>query len=337
MEFIKRKWKNIIIIVLSVLFLVACVIIYHLARVKKTENILTTVSGSVIITDSSYVIIEALDGDYLVKDIKGNYKVGDEVKFTYYSLDLNEEDSLKTVKLIHDEELIISTIENNKETNTKPEVNEKENNKDNNITNTNTNNSANSNSNNLNHQNNSEINDNTDNSNNENYSNSIDKVEENTNADAQVLNHFNELKSDFDATSLKDSVKNGFITVVDFIFYNGKIKGYTFNELSDSAKLKVLSMALYFDSKIEKYFPGYKESISNTTNKIYTTVKEEIVSNYLELATIICSNNTDLCDSAKNSFNTIKENFGLTWSLIKDIAGDGLTNIKSWYEIWSGK
>ena len=140
-----------------------------------------------------------------------------------------------------------------------------------------------------------------------------------------------------DKPSLGESAKEYFVTIIDFIFYKGTIKGYTFNELSNSVKLKVLSSALYFDSKIDKYFPGYKESISSTTKKIYTNVKAGIISTYLEITTTICNSNDELCASAKIGFQSLKKNFGLTFDLIKEIAGDGINNLKNWYEIWSGK
>ncbi|MBE6154189.1 MAG: hypothetical protein E7163_01255 [Firmicutes bacterium] len=329
MNFIKRNMKNIIIIVLSVLFLLACVVIYVLANKNNLSNELKTITGSVIIADKSYVIVETDVDDYLVKDIKGNYNIGDEVKFTYYTDDINNEDSLKTINLIYDEELL-NRLNNDRESNDKNLNNNK-----NNTTNSglNNNNKDNNSSNKNNNNNTNNINNNSFN----NSSNTNSSSNENTNADVQVLNYFSELNNDFDSGSIKDSLKNGFITVVDFLFYKGKIKGHTFDDLTDSAKLKVLSMALYFDTKIDTYFPGYKESISNSTSKIYTTVKEEIVSNYLQLATMVCNKDAELCDSAKLGFENIKEKFGLSWALIKDIAGDGLNNLKNWYEIWSGK
>ena len=42
---------------------------------------------------------------------------------------------------------------------------------------------------------------------------------------------------------VKDKAKEYFITIVDFIFYDGKIKGHTFNDLSSTAKLKIISIA----------------------------------------------------------------------------------------------
>ncbi len=151
------------------------------------------------------------------------------------------------------------------------------------------------------------------------------------------MNYMNTLEVELNKPSLGESVKESFITLIDFIFYKGSIKGHTFNELSNSVKLKVLSSALYLDSKIDKYFPGYKESISSATKNIYTNVKTNIISVYLDITTTICNSNNELCDSAKDGFQSLKKNFGLTFDLIKEIAGDGISNLKNWYEIWSGK
>ena len=141
-------------------------------------------------------------------------------------------------------------------------------------------------------------------------------------------------KANVDTGKENSTLKSGFVTIVDFLFYNGTIRGYTFSDLTNTAKLKVLSLAMYFDTKIEQYFPGYKESISNTVNKIYTNVKTKIVEAYLNITAKVCTSNPELCAQAKEGFSELKNNFGLTWDLIKDIAGDGLANLKNWYEIW---
>jgi hypothetical protein len=139
------------------------------------------------------------------------------------------------------------------------------------------------------------------------------------------------------AFNIGDNIKEEFIKVIDFIFYEGEIKGYKFKDLSGSAKLKVLSMALYFDNRIEVYFPGYKESVSSKTKRAYKNCKVMIIASYLNLTTKICSNNEDLCKSAKDNFNELKIIFDLTWDLINDLANDGLNNVRDWYEIWNGK
>lgn len=315
----KDKTKNIIIGSLILLLICLCVVIYIL--LTKKDNKIIEMTGTVIVSDSKYVIVEHDNEDYVISNIKGKYKVGDIVKFIYQESDLVINEEPKRLK-ITDEELI----------KTKDDSLDNKTNSVNNNTNS-TNNESNT---------SSENKPSSDNSNNSNVNNSTGSGKPNTNtniknADDEVLSYFNNLNNDFNASSIKDSVKNGFITVIDFLFYKGKIKGYTFSELSDSAKLKVLSLALYFDSKIEKYFPGYKESISSTTSKVYTNVKEMIVKTYLELTTTICSKNSELCATAKEGFNDLKNTFSLSWALIKDIAGDGISSLKNWYEIWSGK
>ena len=96
-------------------------------------------------------------------------------------------------------------------------------------------------------------------------------------------------------------------------------------------------MALWVDDKIDSVFPGYKETISNGANKVYTSVKSMIVSTYLDITTSICSSHSDLCASAKEDFQSLKQSFGFTWDMIKDLASSGLDKLKNWYEIWSGK
>jgi len=317
MEFLKRNKKNIVIVVLLILFLGSCATIFYLLKEKDQET--KEITGLVIVADPSYVIIEKGKENYLISGIKGNYDIGDEVNFTYLEKDLNEKESPKKIT-IKEEELIKKANAKKEEDSSKIEnTNQNENI---NTPNTNSDNKTNNN------QNSNPSSNKTNISKNENVS---------SNADTEVLNYFNNLEKDFNTPNIKDSVKSGFTTVIDFLFYKGKIKGYTFSELSSTAKLKVLKAALYFDAKIEKYFPGYKESISNTTTKIYTNIKEQIVSTYLTLTTTICTNNEELCSEAKEGFNELKTNFGLTFDLIKEIAGDGITNLKSWYEIWRDK
>ena len=110
--------------------------------------------------------------------------------------------------------------------------------------------------------------------------------------------------------------------------------GKTFKELTNSAKLKIIAAAIKVDTKIEEYYPGYKESISSTTNKIYTNVKSKLVTLYLDTTVKICNNNPTTCEDAKQGLNELKQNFGLTWTFIKDISGVGLTKLKDWYNVW---
>ncbi len=286
---ISEETKNIIIAVLTILLIAAIIILIITGNNNKKED-LTRITGTVIVADKDYLIINDGYSDYVVSNMKGAYNEGDLVNFTYDKKDLNNEVNPKVIS-VKDEELVKAYIE-----------------------------------------------DKIDNSNDDKLSKiDTDDSDASSKIDATVLGYFDELKEDVDATDVKSSVKKGFISVVDFLFYKGKIKGYTFSQLSNSAKLKVLSMALYFDTKIDKYFPGYKESIKTKGSRVYTEVKKQVITTYLTITTAICANNDKLCSSAKKGFNEIKDKFGVTWDLIKDVAGDGLTNLKSWYEIWSGK
>ncbi len=328
------KKDKIIIGVLGVILVILLgVIIYLLLNGSKT---IREITGNVIVADKEYVIIEANDNDYLISNIKGSYEVGDTVKFTYEDKNLDSNASPKTIK-ISDEDLIKHKIDSAPIKDNKDEDEEGVENKDNtDVTSSN---------NEVSKPSNNDTNSSTESSINNTSSNNVPNKEvtpnvsnnDNTTADTTVINYFNDYQKEITNTSVsnpKSTLKNGFVTIVDFLFYNGTIKGYTFKDLTNTTKLKVLAMALYFDNKIEEYFPGYKESISNTTSKVYNTVKEKAISAYLTITTSICASNTTLCENAKEGLGELKNNFGLTWELLKSIAGDGLTNLKNWYEIW---
>lgn len=148
---------------------------------------------------------------------------------------------------------------------------------------------------------------------------------------SQLNRNLEQYQSD---SSWQDEVKKGFITIVDFLFYDGEIGGKNFSSLSEEAKLKVLKLALSIDQKIEAYFPSYKESLSASGKKIYMNVKQKVLEIYLDTTTAICEKNQDLCVSAKEGLADLKKSFSLTWDFVKEISGAGVSKLKSWYEIW---
>ena len=145
-----------------------------------------------------------------------------------------------------------------------------------------------------------------------------------------LIRFYDELDTSKNSGSITSSIKNGFVTIVDFLFYNEPIKGKTFSELSNSAKLSVLKLAVSIDQKVDSYFPGYKETLSDK----YNNVKSKVVSKYLDITADICSKNESTCAAAKEGLSDLKKNFSITWSFIKDIAGTGASKLKSWYEVW---
>jgi len=145
-----------------------------------------------------------------------------------------------------------------------------------------------------------------------------------------IINYANEISK----TDNKDKLKEGFVTIIDFLFYDGKIYNKTFNELSNSAKIKIIALAIRIDNKMDELFPDYKDKISANTNKIYINLKTKIVALYLDTTVKICSNNSALCKDAKTGLNELKDSSNITWDFIKDISGVGINKLKNWYEVW---
>ncbi|CDF12179.1 unknown [Mycoplasma sp. CAG:776] len=322
------KKRTILIILLIILFIGASLAIYFLTKENEELNI----TGTVLISGDGYIMIETENEDYIINNISNIYEIGDEITVTYKRSSLKDSTNPKEISAIK-ETLIKKNkpeeeLEENNTTNTSENIINGNQGKNTNLNETNgktnTNNSPNKN-----HTSNNNTNKTPTNNNSNNNVTS-------KSADEAVLEYVNTIQSDADK-GITDTLKSGFITVVDFLFYNGKIAGHTFNELTTSAKLEVLKAALWIDDKIDNVFPGYKETISNGANKVYTSIKNLIVNTYLDITSNICENHDDLCTSAKEGFQDLKESFGLTWEFLKDLASSGLNKLKNWYETWSGK
>ena len=163
---------------------------------------------------------------------------------------------------------------------------------------------------------------------------SIPPVNTEEKSEVSLLSYFeNEEKNITNSSSLKDKAKTTFINIIDFIFYDKEIKGYTFKEITSSAKLKIIDIALKVDNKIDSYFPDYKENIKDK----YNGFKGKLALKYLEVSTEFCDNNTNVCNQAKEDFNTMKESFGFTFDLLKEIISSGSAKVKDLYENWKEK
>lgn len=138
-------------------------------------------------------------------------------------------------------------------------------------------------------------------------------------------------------TSTLEKAKEKFITLVDFIFYDKEINGKKFDDLTSSAKAKIVYYTLMIDAKIDSKWPNYKNNISSK----YCDVKAKLLAKYMDLTTSICESNKDTCNQAKSDFKLMKESINLTWSTLKTAFSyafsKGTDALVNWYEIFSGK
>ncbi len=151
-------------------------------------------------------------------------------------------------------------------------------------------------------------------------------------SEESVISFFQEKENSVqvgDEKTFGEKAKDAFVTVVDFIFYDKEIKGYTFKELTTSAKIKIITLALKIDNKIDKYFPDYKDKIKGT----YTNIKDKLVEKYLEYSNKLCEKvGTETCNNAKKDWETLKENLSITGDYLKQLGITGTDKLKNWYE-----
>lgn len=149
------------------------------------------------------------------------------------------------------------------------------------------------------------------------------------NADDSVLKTTSEMLQDKN----RNVIKENFIKIVDFIFYDRDINGYYFKDLTNGAKLKVIYYATMLDNLIDKEFPSYKENLSEK----YNNTKAKLVKLYLEKSSEYCKDNENVCKQAKSDFAVLKKSLNITFDFIKGLCQDGTQKLKEWYEIYSGK
>ena len=146
-------------------------------------------------------------------------------------------------------------------------------------------------------------------------------------AKVSPLEYFEEVEK----TSTKSTIKDGFVKIVDFIFYGEKINGTTFSELKDDIKLKIINIAYKIDSKIDSWFPGYKDTIKNAVKRVYTKIKERLTELYIKITNKICDAKPTLCETAREDFKVMKEKFGITYEYLKELFQKGKDKVNDWY------
>lgn len=173
--------------------------------------------------------------------------------------------------------------------------------------------------------------------------------DKNYHKDEIIVNYFNEATDDINnllnsenVTNAKVKCKEYFITFVDFIFYDGKIKDITFSELKESTKKQVITIVQKLDNLIMKKFPNYKETISEKSKYLYDQASdllhktEENVGDYVESKV-----GEEAYQDILNEIEEIKERDKETWNDMKDFGSDvyesGKDKVKTWYENFKNK
>lgn len=292
----------------------------------KRENLIVTLGGVIFLAIGLVITFNIIENkeyksSYISASISDN-KTSNKVTNNTVS---NEENKVSEDNIVSDEmEEFKDTVKDNTTIN-KDKVNDNVIDKKEEIIDNNSTNKNNTNKNNT----------NTNNSNSITYS---DK-------DTEVINSLNEtltkVKSNVSDNDFLDSAKGVFISVVDFLFYDGSINGVTFDELSDSGKQKVLEIASSIDSTIENKFPGYKDAISDKASNAFNKASEIIKKGANDLNDFareklgednyqsIIDAKDELIVYTKNAINFIGDVSSSLWNSAKDKLNNWYQNFKN--------
>ncbi len=149
-----------------------------------------------------------------------------------------------------------------------------------------------------------------------------------------------------DTVDWKIKAKKLFITVIDFIFYDGKIGNYTFQQLSDTGKQKVLQITTNIDGIIESYSPNYKERLVSQGKRTYQTVSEKLTEYknqyFADVKSVIGEDNYEqagtVYDEVKEKASSVKDKVVDKSKDIyqqgKETAGKLKDKWNDWYQSW---
>lgn len=159
--------------------------------------------------------------------------------------------------------------------------------------------------------------------------------------DSAVLDEFsaigNEIIDSRYSSDFLDKGKMYFIYCVDFLFYDGEIKGVKYSDLSDMAKQQLINDIITIDDLICSKFPNYKETISDNSSAVYSKAGEIIHSGYTSIKDF---SREKLGEDNYNKIGEYKDLFieqtSEDWDEFTDIVGSGCdkgkSKVKEWYE-----
>ena len=142
--------------------------------------------------------------------------------------------------------------------------------------------------------------------------------------------------------TFKDKGKATFVSIVDFLFYDGTIDGVTFKELTGKGKEKALELASKIDNAIEKRAPGYKDTISDKKTKVLNKASELIKKGTTSLDNFLRNKlNSEDYNELIRAKNELVTNTKYAVSFIKEngskIINSAIDKLDKWYQVWKNK
>ena len=154
-------------------------------------------------------------------------------------------------------------------------------------------------------------------------------VESETSKDNTVLDEVHSYKNkiqqfydEHDIDKIASKGKEYFITLVDFIFYDGEIKGIKYNELKEASKEELYREFCEMDELIMILAPNYKENISEK----YEAVKDFTSDVYYKSLDKI---KEYIGEERYDKIGELKDN---AKEKISDVKDKTKSKIKNWYE-----
>ncbi|MBR1718254.1 MAG: hypothetical protein IJ715_03180 [Bacilli bacterium] len=169
-----------------------------------------------------------------------------------------------------------------------------------------------------------------------NYQIEYDETSSNVNIDDKdemvlkiIKDKKDELNKTTDLNKYKEKAIDLFITITDFIFYDGKIYNIEYDELKEETKKTILSDLAEIDSIISSKYPNYKEDFKAKYDKATNWTSDKYNN-------MIDNVKSSLSDESLNNIEEFKESLKETGGDLTNTAGsiynDQKIKVKSWYE-----
>ena len=172
--------------------------------------------------------------------------------------------------------------------------------------------------------------------------NTFDEISNNENEDETILKYYEEEEKEitklleFNDKDIKQKVSEKIVILIDFLFYDGEIKGITVDEISDETKEKLIFITSKIDDKIDSFFPDYKEKISDKCREALVFIKEKGKNGINKLDDYLdrkIDNYDDIKDGVQSVISDTKDDF----NEVKDLVNSGVSKVKNYYENWRDK